>query len=404
MENEDENDALCDFCKTEIVLWEKLVKDIKDDWISFDYIDKNWNFNFKIGLEIKEEDGVLKWKLTKKDFKILANDWTFEKVEKWIVKSLNLYVPYEEIKVWTRKEIMKQDFFSYAGKNYKVKTFENILKDTNSSYLVMVKWDVDNMSLIFKHWFWETNYSLSRILTFSRLMELFFGYRLQKFLEENFKNVYTIYSGGDDFVFVVPYSNLKHFVNKIYEEFAGFVNNDRIHFSLGLLIFKDKTPIKQVFDSSEDLLSVAKTQAKENMRKELQKIYSEDYHKINWWWESVLDVLKYFGICGFEKENYVVLKNYLDTENIFDSNWNFKDKTSVRYRLYEELKKMYDFIDKSQRSDYVLSGWRILYMLSRNVSDKRLIEEIKELIQSKDKDKIAEYLLKLAYEIYLDRK
>ena len=383
VENEDENNALCDFCKTEIVLWEKLVKDIKNDWISFDYIDKNWKFDFDIGLKVWEENNILKWDLINKKFKILPNDWNFEKIEKWIVKSLNLYVPYKE--------------------NDAVKSFEEILKDTNSNYIVMVKWDVDNMSLIFKHWFWESNYSLSRILTFSRLMELFFGYRLQRFLEENFKNVYTIYSGGDDFVFVVPFSDLKEFVwwkkdkywkkikNGLYDEFNYFVNNDKIHFSLGLWIFKDKTPIKHIFDSSEELLSVAKTQAKEKMN---QNLNSE--------WE--FRVLKYFGICGFEKENYVVLKNYLDTKNIFDLNWNFKDKTSVRYKLYEELKKMYYFIDKLQWADYVLSGWRILYMLSRNISDKEFIEEIKELIQSKDKDKIAEYLLKLAYEIYLNRK
>jgi len=406
VENKDENDALCDFCKTEIVLWEKLVKEIKDKWISFDYND-NWKFNFKIGLKVEEKDGVLRWELIKKDFKILANDWDFGKVEKWIVKSLNLYVPYEEIKAWTREEIRQQDLFYSGDKNYKVKTFEQI---ANWNYLVMVKWDVDNMSLIFKYgfrrmsenyesensWKWicrieNNNYTISRILTFSRLMELFFGYRLQRFLEENFKNVYTIYSGGDDFVFVVPFSDLKDFISKIYEEFSSFVNNDKIHFSLGLWIFKDKTPIKQVFDSSEDLLSIAKTKAKEKMNQNLNRK-----------WE--FEVLKYFGICGFEKENYIVLKNYLDTENIFNLNWDFENKTSVRYKLYEELKRMYNFIDKSQWADYVLSGWRILYMLSRNVSNKDFIEEIKELIQSKDKDQIAEYLLKLAYEIYLDRK
>jgi CRISPR/Cas system-associated protein Cas10 (large subunit of type III CRISPR-Cas system) len=51
------------------------------------------------------------------------------------------------------------------------------------------------MSLILKYGFEKNNYSLSRILTFSRLLDLFFGYRLQKFLEEEFENVYTIYSG-----------------------------------------------------------------------------------------------------------------------------------------------------------------------------------------------------------------
>ena len=375
------DDNICKNCGKEISLWEKLVKEIKNNWISFDYIDKEGSFKFNLWIDNNK-------KLIKKQFQILPNNRDFKKIEKWIVKSLNLYVPVKD--------------------ETSIKNFEDILKDTKSNYLVMVKWDVDNMSLILKYWFGNNNYSLSRILTFSRLMELFFGYRLQIFLEEKFKNVYTIYSGWDDFVFVVWLNELDNFIKEIYNEFEQFVLNDKIHFSLGLWIFKDKIPINQIFEHTEDLLSSAKKITKEKMKIELEN------------WKTDFEVLKYFGICFFAKENYVVLGNKeninqnnlrITIENIFD----FKDfwewKYSLYYKLYQSLKENYQYLEKNNLADYVLTSSRILYMLSRNLNRKDYSTFIKEYWEKlsnikntrRKKEEIAKDLLSLSYKIYKSR-
>ena len=387
VDGDETEDNICENCEKEIVLWEKLVKEIKNERISFDY-EKDWNFNFKLWLKTYKESGVLKWELIEKDFKILVNNWDFTEIEKWIVKSLNLYVP---------------------SKNWIIKTFEEI---ANSNYLVMVKWDVDNMSLILKYWFkkdldwwnndeewWKNNYSLSRVLTFSRLLELFFGYRLQEFLENEFKNVYTIYSGWDDFVFVVGLNELKDFIEKLYDEFNRFVSNDKIHFSLWLWIFKDKTPIWQVFEYSEELLDEAKKKTKDKMKNDLQEK-----------WE--LEVLKYFWICAFEKENYVVLENIDKVEDIFDFKDLWDDKSTLYYKLYQALKENYQNLENDKMADYVLTSARILYMLSRNLSKKDYWEFIKNFWEKLSKFKninlkqqeIAKDLLALSYKIYQSRK
>jgi len=379
--DEDETeDNICENCLKEIKLGEKLVKEIKEKWIYFDYIDNSWNFKFEIWLDEN-------WNLVERQFQILPNDWDFKKIRKWIVKSLNLYVPYK--------------------KDDAVKSFEEILKDSDSKYLVMVKWDVDNMSLILQYWFWESNYSLSRVLTFSRLLELFFGYRLQKFLEEKFKNVYTIYSWWDDFVFVLGLKDLEDFVKQLYNEFYHFTNNDKLHFSLGIWIFKDKTPIKQVFKEADEILSEAKNLAKDKMYLQVKN------------WELELEVLKYFGICAFDKDSCVVFKNKYKIDDDFDKIFNeivaLKDKETIRYKLYQALRQALEYLKDKNLWDYFLIGARVLYMLKRNLDDwksKELIEDVKDIFSNlkltdedfaEREERIREWLLRLAYNIYLDR-
>lgn len=57
----------------------------------------------------------------------------------------------------------------------------------------------------------------------SRMLELFFGKYMNDFLKSEFDHVYTVFSGGDDFVFIVPFQQRLKFIQKIYQIFGNFV-------------------------------------------------------------------------------------------------------------------------------------------------------------------------------------
>jgi len=373
-ENDDEN--ICKICENEKYIWENLVKN-KDIFVN--YIDKNKNFDFSIDFE-------------KGSFKVLFNNWDYKKLEKsiWIWKSINLYVPKNE--------------------DWDTKDFETIIKDDKNSnwwidYICMLKWDIDAMSLIFKHWFdfwerlkkevfdeklvWNTMYSVNRLTQFSRFLELFFGTYLDKKIEERFKNVYTVFSWWDDFVFIVPFLQRQDFINFLYEEFYNFIwKNEKIHFSIWLGIFKDKTPFKTMNDETEELLKRAKEKSKE------KNIIKDNLWKILWTIKDSEWLLRYRGLTIYE-ENFT--QTFIDEEINFiqwiekwdknfvpeekrDSQYNYNINNlelsvwdTQMYTIYSELTRFRDIYkqDNIDYSETILIWARILNMLSRNSKETR---------------------------------
>jgi len=184
----------------------------------------------------------------------------------------------------------------------------------------------------------------------------------------------------------------------IYENFYNFTKNDKIHFSLWIWLFKDKTPIKFVYESSENLLLKAKENSKEKMQKTVN--------------ENMLNSLKYFWICFAEKENYKVMMDNDETKGLFNLSLEMKNNSSTYYKLYQALKQARYELENDNYSEYILIWARILYMLKRNLNKEEfekiedIIKPLFKLIKNKtDKlDTISEILLKFAYTIYKYRK
>ncbi len=388
------SEDMCENCKKEIWLWEKLVKEI--NWIFVNY--KDWNFIFDLWL-VKNWDNFQlaeEWQLW-----IKINNWEldFDKnYEKIIWKSVNLYVPKDEEK-------------------NKVLSFEKILEKYSKKdwYLVMIKWDVDNMSLILKHWF-RQNYSISRLLTFSRFLELFFGKVLHNFLEKDFNQVYTIFSGWDDFVFVMPFvdkdDNLisVDFVKQLYWEFSKFVNdNPYIHFSLSLNLFKKDTPIKIVYELWEKYLKQAKGFAKEKMKDILDHDEEQAGYELKKYVISWVDD-KYFVLFDWNEnfEEKVSLKHIEDLKEF--NLLNLENKSSLRYKVYQTLKQLRGLVENKEWVDYVNLGSKLFYLLVRNGFDKKELKNLEDFIWKlenvDDYDLNVKYwkeLFKLALQIYKDR-
>ena len=213
-------------------IWEELTKNVSV-YIIYRKDDKFF-FDLKRSHEWLQSDYIY----------LQFNTRTLSNLPKKIVaKSINLYVPKE---------------------GDTIKEFDKIL--WQEQYLTLIKWDVDNMSIILKHWL-EYIYSVSRFVQFSRFLELFFGTLTQKFLQNQYNDVYTIFSGWDDFEFIMPFSQSVDFIDTYQQEFNKFVWwSDYLHFSSSIVLFKDKMPIKTISQQWEEVLKSAKKAYKDNMK------------------------------------------------------------------------------------------------------------------------------------------
>lgn len=348
-DQEEENwNACCENCKKEKELWEKIVKQ-SCKWVFLRYHNGE-KFDFSIDFDWLNKDELFvqwnSWKLNNNTIPMIA-------------KSINLYVP----KDWDSTK----EFEKIASKNKK--------------YLCMVKWDIDSMWLLFKHGFdYSTNwwieiakntiYSVSRLVQISRMLELFFWKYLEKEIANEFPDVYTVFSGGDDFVFIVPFRDRFSFTYSISEKFEKFVaENKHIHFSLWISIFKDKTPFSQVDYITENLLKSGKRKVKE-------KIACEEEFKKYW-----LDLLSTRWICIYD--NRIVLdskevENYGEKLNL---NWPLEQwwvTDTMLYTLHTQITQMYEILEnmeenKSQNWAQYLHIWsRIFYMLKKNIKWDKL--------------------------------
>ncbi|MGQ9629721.1 MAG: type III-A CRISPR-associated protein Cas10/Csm1 [bacterium] len=138
--------------------------------------------------------------------------------------------------------------------------------------LGVLKMDVDYLGLIFEIGFdkeeGESDESISRISTLSRMLDVFFSGYINKICERQFdewkkkvsdlgnKNAeyidkisnifYIVYSGGDDLLILGPWSEMPHLARTICEEFREYTcSNPNITLSGGIFLCKPKFPINR---------------------------------------------------------------------------------------------------------------------------------------------------------------
>jgi CRISPR-associated protein Csm1 len=177
-------------------------------------------------------------------------------------------------------------------------------KTYGSDLLGVLKADVDNLGLIFSKGFEIPRKveeelpeldrkTVSRYLTLSRMFELFFSGWMKEIMSENhkdkvikelssmegiekesfenylkgelidFRNIYTVYSGGDDLVFVGPWETMIIFSIYLNRQFRRFTcQNKFITISAGLTFVKEKHPIASAIKQADELLEKSKKEGK----------------------------------------------------------------------------------------------------------------------------------------------
>jgi len=141
--------------------------------------------------------------------------------------------------------------------------------DNSSEYkgrqlLGVLKADIDNLGLIFSEGL-ENKLTVSRYLTMSRMIDLFFSGWMYRILDETpeYHEIYTVYSGGDDLVVVGPWEKVIDFAQKLNHEFRSFTcNNENITLSAGIAIVAPKYPISASIEIAEEALTASKSAGK----------------------------------------------------------------------------------------------------------------------------------------------
>jgi CRISPR-associated protein Csm1 len=245
----------------------------------------------------------------------------------------------------------------------------------------VLKADVDNLGLVFSEGL-KNMLTVSRYLTMSRMIDLFFSGWMFRILNEdvNFKEIYTVYSGGDDLVLVGPWEQTILFAKRLNEEFRRFTcNNDNITLSAGLAVVQPKFPISAAIELADQNLEASKLSGKDSITLfdttvkwsalgrliNFKDILNKGHHDFD-------DILT----TRFIHKLLIYHKMYLDfkkgdvTKLIFHSRMNF----DVRRNLEERLEKKEDGESKSWFKENVLKETLGLYQAP---SDDLLMQNLK---------------------------
>ena len=89
--------------------------------------------------------------------------------------------------------------------------------------LGILKADVDNLGTIFS--FGIKNKTISKVASLSRQLNYFFSLYLPYLLKNNkkYKNIYTVFAGGDDLFLIGPWNIIIDFSKELNEEFRLYV-------------------------------------------------------------------------------------------------------------------------------------------------------------------------------------
>ncbi len=244
---------------------------------------------------------------------------------------------------------------------------QNEEKNQQGSHLLaVIKADVDNLGIIFSKGL-KKEVSISRYATMSRMLNLFFSGYLNNLLENNekFKNIYTVYAGGDDLFLIGNWEQIIDFAPVLNQKFKEFTcNNKDIHLSAGITLIKPRRPVNKAADLAEVNLEMAKDAGKDRIAIfKTQLKWSEFEHIKKEWFEFFHNA-------------------YIDE--------NSKINSSFLYRLLKYREMALDYLD-NRKVEGLLFLSKLSYDLKRNIErqegkPKRIVneEELRKLKKLED--------------------
>lgn len=362
--------GICFLCEDYIKIGENLVKNkrikvfLRKEGIG----DLNKPFLDKFQIEFEDREEI---KLGKEYIKYFQYQFE-EKIQEEInYFPTNGYVPIWDGRILTFEEIAKK---ALIDENQTLRGVD---------YLGVLKGDVDNLGFIFSCGFEDTYFNISRLVTLSRDLENFFGFYIPSLIKRDFPNLYTVFSGGDDFFIIGPWNEIIKFLREFKKKFKQFVcENEKVTFSAGYLLHKHDIPFAKMAELVEEKLEKAKKEGKDRIC-----IFDKTIE-----WDELEEVLS----IKDELENW--LKERLITK-------------SFLYRINEiiEFCEMEgNFFENKPKSleieNYNIFKWRayLYYFISRNVKKRK--EELLLYLAQKLTEKRGKIQVPLWWLLYEYRK
>ncbi len=281
------------------------------------------------------------------------------------------------------------------------------------NFLGVFKADVDNLGLIFSTGLGRAQFSVSRFASLSRMLNYFFSVELVKLINEykiqekrecdslsqasqaandshgvkttqNIKDprdIYVVYSGGDDLFFIGPWVPIVHFGIRLREKFDHFVTqNEDLTLSAGIGVFKQHYPIRSMAPETEQLLDQAKSFENDNQTKNAVTLFGVSVP-----WGDFPALIQEDG----EWWDHQFYKNLLPT--------------ALAYRFMSFSEDYQRFMEGDIKASMCLS--QMAYYFAKNINREKMdTADYQRLVGYKDKPKTMKHLrIPLFYSLYRNR-
>ncbi|WP_449243782.1 type III-A CRISPR-associated protein Cas10/Csm1 [Desulfobacca acetoxidans] len=127
--------------------------------------------------------------------------------------------------------------------------------------LGILKADVDYLGVLLACGLDEKSYTISRLATLSRQLHFYFSIYLPHLCstDNRFKNVYTVFAGGDDLFLIGPWNCIIDLATHINATFHDYVcGNPAISLSAGVCLQKPHIPLDHLAETAEAALKQSK--------------------------------------------------------------------------------------------------------------------------------------------------
>ncbi|RLC96210.1 MAG: type III-A CRISPR-associated protein Cas10/Csm1 [Chloroflexi bacterium] len=135
-------------------------------------------------------------------------------------------------------------------------------RSEGAELLGFLKADVDNLGKTFVFGLRrekEAIDTISRLTTMSRMLDMFFSGWIEHLTATEFRDCYTVFSGGDDLLIVGPWDRIPLLAERIRSDLDRFTGNPQgITLSAGVLLAKAGFPIARAAGEAEMLLESSK--------------------------------------------------------------------------------------------------------------------------------------------------
>ena len=352
---------ICRFCKKFKDLGQKLPK--------AKYIKLDLNKGIFDGIDLVDE-------IDEENENIIY--YSVDENDNFAIKRVANYVPIIEEKKAVY-ELIKDKSDSKIGD---IKSFYHIAVDGleekedgyyGRKYLAILKADVDNLGQIFIYGFKKIKKSdntfpikyiskiknhdeiideatFSRVVSLSRFMDFYFSTILKKKIKEKYKNIYTVFAGGDDLFLIGHYKDIIKLHKELLEDFKKYTQNKDLHLSYAIRFTSPDVPLNQMAEFAESDLEEAKEGLKDRSvifgikvkNSELPNLYAleDEFRKMDYLSESFL----------YKLYTLIDMKENIEKNPIKNARWkalfNYYLKKSIAKNKWQEAGEIGKWIEK----------------------------------------------------------
>lgn len=285
-------------------------------------------------------------------------------------------------------EQIKIDKDNKVPKSFSHISLKALDKDTHlgTEALGVLKADVDNLGLIFSCGL--RRYSISRLATLSRQMNYYFSVYLPFVLStrEEFKDIYTVFAGGDDLFLIGPWNRIVEFTLFLSKSFKDYVcSNTQITLSAGVSVHKPGEPVPSISESAETAIKKSKTNKRNSITLFDETVKWQEFVELHtikkeietWMDKSFINTAMLFRLNTFShmaKQEKEILEAVEDIEG---DDWEYLTwrakfkytlvrnvgkqlKGDARSTAFQEVEKVAQWLEK-YKSAMKIPIWQVIY-------------------------------------------